>query len=55
MTTKDMYSNIIERSIDGMLSVYSYAPRQEDISIYKSRVDERLDILLRQAEQLLPG
>lgn len=55
MTSKDMYSNIIERSIDGMLGVYSYAPRQEDISIYKSRVDERLDILLRQAEQLLPG
>lgn len=55
MTTKDMYSNIIERSIDKMLGVYSYAPRQEDISIYKSRVDERLDILLRQAEQLLSG
>lgn len=55
MTTKDMYSNIIERSIDGMLGVYSYAPRQEGISIYKSRIDERLDILLRQAEQLLPG
>lgn len=55
MTTKDMHSSIIERSIDGMLGVYSYAPRQEDISIYKSRVDERLDILLRQAEQLLSG